>query len=367
MSRKSKLFFENTDGWSNNFPVGGVPLYNNDVKALENTSKMYGSWARLRNFNCIIDGCLVDELNTTTKTVKITEGHFIINGIVYFTEEFTTTYPFELIQGTEVADTRVFKNGDVNDVAIEFSHTIKTTGFSTYNEPNSASVLTNIKPTNITGIFFDPFTNQRLEYIERNIMARIGYTELLTVSPTAPITKTQTDKSVVGTALIDCDYQDRGRWWNYGWQVSAATGNLLRINNTSIGLPSGSNEIILTTENLPPLLVSSNTHAHQFTNAYSAHQANIGGGITFDYKTSKLGANLNLVEAPATLNIDSDNHPYAFLDLTDNHTHSHTLVGADGFPLQKKPITINPKATNYAGLVFVGADTSYYLKNIGKY
>lgn len=365
----SKLFFENTNGWNNVFPNGGVPLYNSDIRALENTSKMYGAWTCLKDYDCIISGCLVDEVNTTTKQVKITEGYFIIGGIVYHTEGFTTTYPFSLIPGSETSDDRIFKNGDTFSVATTFNYSIKTTGFSDYDVPGSNQPTKPIKPVLSNEIFFDPFTNQRLEYIQSNSTKSVGEIVLnwSVQSRVGRIFTTQTGKSIVGSEILyefkeDGVLVSAGRWKYYGWTKYVGS-EVIKLNNSLAGSLVGNLNDVITIQkkNIP-------AHKHNggtlIANTAGAHKHNItySGDNSLD----------NPGQFPNSRNNPDIFMPWADMGMQAAGDHTHTISGntgdgtADGLKVNPDPINILPASINMTAYIYGGYntyDTSYYIRN----
>lgn len=355
----SKLFFQDTNGWNNVFPNGGVPLYNSDIRALENTSKMYGAWTFLKDYDCIVSGCLVDEVNTDIKTVKITEGYFVISGIMYHTDGFTTTYPFSLIPGSQTSDDRIFKNGDTFAVATTYNYSIKTIGFSVYDVPGSNQPTLPIKPDNLVNeIFFDPFTNQRLEFIQTYTLRSGGeciWNNNL-AAQTARLTLTQTGNPIIGLEVL-LEFQtgggsiflpSNGRWKYYGWRKSIYQGLIPRINNASTTTQTGNDTVVLTKSNLP-------RHKH-------------------GYGTLGLTDSLNFIlDTPSRANdIDRGNSSSSFsLDsiTATNFKHTHSLYGSvddgssDGLSANPDPVNISPKTLNFAVYEKVPTNTSYYIRN----
>lgn len=179
---KTKLFnFDPKNGFTSKFSIGGLPVFADDIQNLETASKLFGLFAMLKGMDCVLSGCLVDELNITTNKVTLTEGYILIDDIVYYFEGVKDqTYPFAIKAGTQEVDTRVFKNDIDRDVAISYNYTIVTTNVEI---PNS--------------IFFDPFTYQKAEYIISN-RAKISNEFKIFNGENLHVEKTETGKNIVG-------------------------------------------------------------------------------------------------------------------------------------------------------------------------
>lgn len=365
MSLKSKLYFPNPD-LSNEFPLGGVPLFNTDLNQLEVNGRLNGIWALAKDMNVIVSGCLVDELNLNNKTVKITAGTFIIDGIAYYTNGFTTTYPFSLRKGTETADTRTFESGSTYDVAIEYDYSINNS-FTDLNALPQDLNLTN-------EIYFSPFTHQRLEYFLSNF--NLGLGELRMGNYLQPFLKTETGKDIIGGACSEF-FNGVGRWKYYGY-VQENTNYFPQISNNSNSV-GGANSVTLSASNLPEHLHSLDLHTqvdgnhyHHFFNAFFSETTGSNSDIrVFEYKNTNLGYqfNNNIIGSKST---DNNNVPYAFQDITNTDTqrteHQHRIVGKTkgGDSLTAQSFSILPPYKTVNGIKWNGFDSKFnhFIKNL---
>lgn len=251
-NRDNNVFFPATNTIDGFFtaplPLGGVPVYTDDLVQLEDNSLYYGLYALLNSWNCVLSGCLIDTLNTNTNQLTMTEGIIIINSIVYYVPAITTpmTYPFSYIPGAVDADERLMQTNVLQQVANTYNFAIKT---------NFTYTAGNIYPDNITDgeIYFDPFTAQRAEYIIANINK--GYNELLlTEANIYSINKTETGKSIVGNVLSAVTTNQGQTWFQwryYGYSMLNQQKVLRSAGLNSTLIDGGNDSSTLTYNNLP--------------------------------------------------------------------------------------------------------------------
>lgn len=253
---ETKLWNRDADGFASEIPVGGLPVFTDDLQSMQDVStELFGTLGLLKGWSCVLRGCLVDELNTQAKTVTITEGIVLINDTIYYFPGVTNqTYPFSIVKGTETVDSRIFKDAGVKDVAITFNTGIRTS--FTFGSPGST--LESLMPTNLSEeeIYFDPFTAQKAEYILKSLST--DKDEVKSLASTSSVDQTETGKSVVGGSLNYLTGQGEGRWKHLGWRsynfITQGRQFVLR-NGGTTGTIGGSNSVVLTRGNIP-------THTH---------------------------------------------------------------------------------------------------------
>jgi hypothetical protein len=313
-----KLYNRDSNGFADDTSMlGGLPLYVDDIFLLENNSMLFGLYSMLKGWSCVLSGCLVDNLNTSTKTLSMTEGLILINDLIYYVPAITNqSYPFSFIKGTETIDSRGFQDGNVKDVATSYDYAIKTS--FTY-------IAGNNYPTNIISeeIYFDPFTTQRAEYILSN-SNKASKELLITESNFFNITKTETGKNIVGGSL-SAFTNNQFRWKYYGYSM-IDEHRVLRSSGLTTLVNGGADTLTLKKGNVP------------------AHKQGLGSLVTDSQGIS--------FRIPLYVN-DSDRGGGSSLFSLDDQvpkdtTHSHAILGdtgdgtADGLKISPDPITILP-------------------------
>jgi hypothetical protein len=321
-----KKFNTGFNNLPNNISVGGLPIYNDDLIQLETNSLLFGVPTLLKGFSVVLSGCLVDELNTSSKTLNLTEGYVLIDDIVYYIPALINqSYPFSIVAGTQTIDTRIFKNGESKDVSISYNYAIKTS-FS-FTDSSIISPFTQSYPSNLTSqeIYFDPFTAQRSTWVLNNMSKSLN--ELSFVSNYIfQITKTQTGKNIVGGAL---QLQELNfsvlKWKWFGYTQISNTAYLRNETNTTTTI-GGRTSLTLSKNNIP------------------AHLHNEGTLIT-DNRLGDLATPQNIVDtdrggAPSLWSVDNTSI-YSL-------AHNHTITGntgdgtADGLKTSPTAIALDP-------------------------
>jgi hypothetical protein len=342
-----RLFNRDEDtGLPNDISIGGLPLFNDDLTMLQQNAFQFGIPSIYKSFSLVLSGCYVDDLNTTTKKLSLTEGYVMIDNIVYYIPRLENqTYPFSIIPGTVSTDSRVFQSGEVKDVTYEYNYAITTsftfdsnqysqlsgTNFitTTYTYPYPDELYNNYKQ-----IYFDPFTAQRIEYVQNNFNTDVKLTKLkegLTVD------KTETNKSIIGNSLsmIENFPWNSLKWKYMGYSYLNEFKYLKIMNpNGNYGSTGGSNYVTLTKANIP------------------AHVHNTGTFSISTNSSTQLG-NFEVPIMKSTLNyIRATSGAYVF-DVNDsrgyNTQHTHTLSGnsgngtADGLKQTPDAFTVQPE------------------------
>lgn len=192
--------------------IGGLPFFNRDINdAQDNSTVLFGITSILRGVNCILEGCLVDEVKTDKSYIKVSKGTILLEGIVYQVDEYEGIWPFAYIPGTEEIDTRTFESNDSVDVAVKHGYTT-TTSF-TY---PSGSGFNSVFPNNLTaGIYMNPFTMQRAEYLIGNNSKKLN--EITSIYGEDVIRKTETNKTIEGGTFSAKHSSGKGQWADFGW------------------------------------------------------------------------------------------------------------------------------------------------------
>jgi len=312
------------------FSDGGMPLLLNDLLQLETNTYLSGITSVLRGFSCVLQGCIISNVNTTTKKLDISEGLVMIDDIIYNTTAITNqTYPFSFVHGNVIPDTRGFKVGGYKDVGNTYEYSVKTSF--------TWSDIVDIYPILTTSeIYFDPFTAQKASYILNNLGKQKGECIIKNISTTT-ILKDETNQNLVGTVnwLPDTLVP---KYAYYGYHILTETGKLTM--NNSIGSLSGSDNISLTEGQIPQhyhtsdgLIVSpGGIHRHEFENAFYSENVPLMSNLykNHHYPTSQFGT--SLIANVGSGETDYDNTPIAFRDMTYNNPseHVHGLTGITG-------------------------------------
>lgn len=263
-----KLFNRDpSTGLDQQIPLGGCPVYSSDLIQIENNSQLFGVGSILRGFSVILSGCLIDQINTTTKKCNITAGRVLIDDIVYNVEAITNqTYPFSIKpDGSPIIDSRKFKNSIITDVALTYNYTIRTSFLPNTDPNNEYPIL------DWSEIYFDPFSLQRVEYV-LNLLENEGSTKVRDARAERPlydpITETETGNSIVGSPLFVRSANGLLKWkyWNHTYDYNLGStplsfGLVDYINGSTYNGLTGSNSTTLVANQLP-------AHSHLFNNIY---------------------------------------------------------------------------------------------------
>jgi hypothetical protein len=245
----TKLWNQASDGFTSEFSLGGLPIFTEDLQMMQdNSTELYGMLSLLKGWACIVRGCLVDEVNISSRTIKVLPGVVILNDKLYDFPGYEGTYPFSIVpSGPTNIDTRIFKDGNAVDVATTYATGIRTS----FSPGNNDGTLRGTVPTDLTTteIYFDPYTAQKAEYILANNALMRGEMKQLWKSST--FTRTETGRDMVGGSL-DFFVGNYCRWKYLGWVSHSNSGQFVlrnRQNEDPTGF--GSNSIRLTKDNLP--------------------------------------------------------------------------------------------------------------------
>ena len=265
----TKLFNQASDGFMSEVSLGGLPIFTEDLQMMQdNSTELYGMLSLLKGWACIVRGCLVDEVNLNSKTIKVLPGVVILNDKLYNFPGYQGSYPFSIVPtGPTDIDTRIFKDGNAVDVATSYSTGIRTS----FSLPTPNNTLTNTVPTDLSTneIYFDPYTAQKAEYIFSNESTMRGEMKHLWTDST--FTKTETGKDMVGGSL-DWIVGNACRWKYLGWVSYSDSGQFVLRNRQNEGPTEfGSNSITLTKGNLPE-------HQHSEASGYGGTLSATEGG-----------------------------------------------------------------------------------------
>lgn len=330
----TNLYNRDSNQQISQLPVGGMPIFLDDLQNMEQNTLSYGVSSLLNGWSCIISGCLVDNLDVSSKTLDLTSGYFMIDNIVYYTHGFTgQTYPFSFIPGAVTSEDRIFKDGNTKTIGSNYDYAI-TTSFSNYQNGYPQEVYDNPKQ-----IYYDPFTAQKSEYILRNLSN--GYLETRNSRQPFTIGNTETGNNITGGLL---NQTALGKWQWFGYVTNTFDNSYTR--NAGGSDPSSGGSNIISNSNLPRhihgagtlLAANAGVHGHQFKNATATiDNATIApfGNVT-NYLTSALGQNLSSPAIPVTAHVGETNnaytytgHPVAFLDeVNQDGSHTHPISGS---------------------------------------
>lgn len=319
----TKLWNQGPDGFASEFSLGGLPVFSEDLQMMQNNStELFGMLSLLKGWSCVVRGCYVDEINTANKTVKVTPGVVVINGRLYAFDGYEGQYPFSIIKGAEAVDTRIFKDGSVQDVAIEYATAVRTS-FSFGTPGNS---LESLMPTNLGNeeIYFDPFTGQRAETILKN--QGITQFQIIPNYNTTVVSKTETGKSIVGGNLNWLTGAAEGRWKHFGWfnNILLDGGSLRQAGSIAAGQIAGSNNVILQKGNIP-------AHTHGAGSLFNVNS----GEHTHSTNRSSTGNFSPIVSLQdtrfSTINTSSGSKEVAGSEgIRSAGNHSHDIQGNSG-------------------------------------
>lgn len=242
-------------GFASTIPLGGLPVFTNDLEVIQNNIILFGVGSLLSGYDCILDGCEVDKLNTTTKKFTVLPGRVLIQGIVFaFDGIVDGTYPMQLVVGTLTPKTRAFKDGTNPDVTIHYALGILTS-FAGVNE--GGDTLKERMPDALArGVYFDPFCGAKSEFILRNRAS--GLKEQIPIWNSSEILITETGRGYTGPKLNWILPSNEGRWKWLAWQSHSSKGDFVLRNAGNGGNPgagtqnsSTKNFVQIQKENLP--------------------------------------------------------------------------------------------------------------------
>lgn len=314
----TKLFNTEADGFTSEFSLGGLPIFTEDLQMMQdNSTELFGMLSLLKGWSCVVRGCLVDEINTSANTVKVLPGTVLLNDKMYHFNGYEGTYPFSIVPGSEVIDTRIFKDGDSVDVATTYTTGIRTN----FSFGIASSTLESVMPTDLTDteIYFDPFTAQKASTILKNL--DISQNEIKPIARTSIISFSETGRGIVGPTLNWLVGGIEGRWLHLGWSSMVQSDDFTMRNagfgGNTPGTTAGANDIRLIESNIPKhvhgkgsLGTSGNDGAHEHRLTGGASTQNGEGWATAgDNGTQSIGNS----RAQTTLS-----------------EHGHTIEGSTG-------------------------------------
>ena len=143
--------------FNSSFNNGGLPVFNNDLNTLQDTSIQFGITSMFPNVSMILSGCRVTDCNIDTLTMSISAGKVLIGGIIYDIPAITNqSFPFSITNNpsTIVPDDRSYQTGGIHNVANDYSD-----GWKISTDIYNDSYING-------GIEFNPFPFQRIEFIQ---------------------------------------------------------------------------------------------------------------------------------------------------------------------------------------------------------
>ena len=196
-----KKYNTDVNGLPIGFETGGVPLYTEDLVAFQSNALNYNINAMLEGWSVVLSGCLVDEINVSTKTVKVTPGIVQLatdeGDICYNFPGYEGVYPFSIIPGSIIADDRPFKDGSVKNIGENYTHAIRTS----FADTNDYGYPTDLR---YDEILFRPFTDQRAESVILGLgrtRNEISQTWMSSDMRAYQTTLTDTNKTIVGGTI----------------------------------------------------------------------------------------------------------------------------------------------------------------------
>jgi len=321
-----EIFNAGADKFSIGFEEGGVPYYNTDVLNSQDNAQLWGIPSIYRDYNMVLSGCLVDEVNITDGTIKITEGFVLYQNLVFRVSNYDGSYPVQIQINDPIVEQRDFKSGETHDATL------------VYTSQWTTSITT---PTsNNYPIIFKPFCDQRIENYNENIGKVLG--EIREVMVTRNVrTKTDTTKTIQGGTLTipQCGIFA-------GWEQVVDARVTVPANNSTYVLADtfGDWARTLLTNNLPEhqhelsqaehdstaTTTLNGQHSHNVDNVNMSQNGNHSHEFTFSgdenldnssfYPLLRQNPDIDLVAS-------GYNNTQRRAGLTDNGEHNHTLSG----------------------------------------
>lgn len=239
-----------------NMPLGGMPAYSQDLLRLQESAQLNGMWSVWRDWNIVLSGMEVDVIDSGVKTCTILPGFMMLDGIIYRFEGYTGTYPLEIVaDGNETKEFRRFASGDSEQVGVDYTGAYTTnTSFPGGVSSFPDKYLNQNNP--IKAIYFDPFTCQRLSFIQNSHLG-FGKDGSKIIESTKIIYTTETGKSIIGSGLnnyytISSSQAETIyglKWNNIGWKYSTSDQDrFLKTSESEIG---GDSILNLTKDQIP--------------------------------------------------------------------------------------------------------------------
>lgn len=392
--RKQKLFnFDPVNGLPEPISIGGLPYFAEDIEALQANSTTFNLNAMLAGWSVIISGCEVDEVNVGTKQIKVLPGIVQLatdqGDIKYYFEGYEGTYPFSIIPGTIEPDDRRFFDNVMRNVGEDYNYATRTS----FNVLNAEGYPTDLS---YNEIYFDPFTDQRAEYVIQNMGKGKGEMIQSWITDNDLTTEyTETHRSIVGGSISSLTTSGnfyKGNYFSFlDWGrfntiervlVNGRAGELDR-------LTGGNEEVILQNRQIPrhdhelgddggtsTALGTAGIHAHSSgtyqTDTHDGHTHSIpaGGGssgpraeISVDTsgggynKTSGLGgAHSHDVQGSSG---DAGNHTHSFL--SGSKTGGGSISGLKDNPT---PIDVRQPFVKVGAKIYAGYDEIFGTYNV---
>lgn len=350
------------NGLTLGIPLGGMPLFTDDLQLLQDATQIYGLTGLLKGWSCVLRGCYVDSVNVSSKTVTITDGIVLINDIVYvFQGVVDMPYPFSIIKGAEVVSSRVFEDSAVRDITVTHSTGIR----NSFTFGVASTSLESIMPVDLTEeeIYFDPFTAQRAESVLANLANPRGFVRPLAVN--SVVTKSETNKTFIGGTLNYLTGDGEGRWKHFGWKSFNGEEDFILRNSGSgapaPGIKGGSDTSTLTVLNMAEhthgsgdiKTLDDGEHGHTWLDGAPSR---IKGAREGD---PQAGSGIDVVNHTGT---DVDSNSGSHIHETEGETDNGTGLNATGAPFSVKNFSLHVNYMNWLGY---SEHQSFYKFNTG--
>jgi hypothetical protein len=344
-----KLFnFDPGSGLPENIQIGGLPLFTGDLEAMQANALTFNLNAMLAKWSVVISGCEVDQVNTGTKQITVLPGIIQLatdaGDIKVYFSGYTGSYPFSVIPGAVEADDRLFKDGEVKNVGERFGYAIRTS-FGTENAEGYPEDLS------YNEVYFDPFTDQRAEFIIANMArGRNEFVQNWVKDEWLVMTNTETGKPIVGSGISQLTKSGdfyKGAYFSFmDWGRIEGTEKVLvnaEVGNLDLG-SGGSNTKTLSRGNIP-------RHHHEAT----GDGGNLEGVGAIKTNTSSTGVETILkkqdifYEAGSSkfVGVSENGTSGSFRPQMEEFAHSHTInssVDVDGRTAGGTGLKDNPDA-----------------------
>ncbi len=322
------LFNRDANQQISQLPLGGMPIFLEDIQNLEQAAIAYGISSQLDGWSVILSGCLVSNVNLLTNKLDLTSGYFMIDNIIYYTEGLTDqTFPFSFVPGTQTDDNRIFDDGDSKTVAINYDYGINVS--FTYDVSSSYPQELFSDPKQI---FFDPFTHQKQEYVLANLSKSVN--EAIFVRSAPLVTYTETGNLIVGGQL-SLYTSDSLKWRFFGYYIRSGTGYIKSVGTASVVSNVSVGDNLIPVSAIPPLTygkgtlvtASAGNHDHDFNNLLYPTLGSTSNPNIIIPANSGNGKPLTGIN-PVNNSVNANSKMLAIADSTDAAgTHIHQITG----------------------------------------
>jgi len=349
--------FNASSGLMSQISIGGMPIFGKDLQTLNDNARVLSMNSMLKGWSVVLQGCQVDEINTSTKTVKVLPGIIqlatTIGDIQVSFDGYEGAYPFAIRIGSVTADDRVFKDGQLKNVGELYTYTTR----DSFGTLNSAGYPTDLEAGEI---YFDPFTDQRAEYVLSNLAT--GYRTLkqrYVTDSYLSIATTETGKPVVGSSISQLNDSGSYKYKHFGWSdigQDADFKNRFAFNaeKGTLDLSTiGEESVKLSVNNLPQ-------HQHETTTNGGNITTEVAGDHTHNFNwdpeppvaTTGLGNTQSAVSGPPSVDAIAE------LEIENAGSHTHTINGNTGkgvgIPTSAEEIDIRPRSIRVQGMLWEG-------------